>query len=123
MSDDKNSFQSRSERKQLVLALIMGMSGNAILSWLTMSAVPFSIFPWIALILSAQSLYQEYVAHPVSEDFPLVGLACFFVGAFGHSAFIKVQYPGDGSNFLAIIIVLVLMVWIAKKLGYWGRHD
>ncbi|MBU5857089.1 DUF1422 family protein, partial [Vibrio cholerae O1] len=60
-----------------------------LLSWLTMSSVPFSLFALIALVLSAQMLYQEYLAHPVAEEVPLVGLACFFVGAFGHSAFIK----------------------------------
>ena len=66
-----------SERKTLVLALVAGMSGDAILSWMTMSQVSFSIFPLIALVLSLQALYQEYLRHPIAEDIPLVGLACF----------------------------------------------
>ena len=95
-----------------------GMCGDALLSWLTMSEVSFSIFPLIALVLAVQALYQEYLNNPVSEDIPLVGLACFFVGAFGHSAFIKAQYPEAGSNFFAIMVSMILLAWIGKKLGF-----
>lgn len=118
MSNEKNQVNRGSEKKTLVLALIAGMCGDAMLSWLTMSEISFSIFPLIALVLSVQALYQEYLSQPVSEDIPLVGLACFFVGAFGHSAFVKAQYPEAGSNMLAIFITLGLLAWIAKKLGY-----
>ena len=112
-----------SERKTLLLALITGMCGDSLLSWMTISDVSFSIFPIIALVLSVQALYQEYLRHPVSEDIPLVGLACFFVGGFGHSAFIKAQYPDAGSNLIAIIVVMVLILWIGKKLGFIGKDD
>jgi hypothetical protein len=118
MSNEKNQVNRGSEKKTLVLALIAGMCGDAMLSWLTMSEISFSIFPLIALVLSVQALYQEYLSQPVSEDIPLVGLACFFVGAFGHSAFVKAQYPEAGSNMLAIFITLGLLAWVAKKLGY-----
>ncbi len=121
MSNENKALSRSSEKKTLVLALITGMCGNAILSWLTMSEVTFSIFPLIALVLAVQGLYQEYLNHPVSEDIPLVGLACFFVGAFGHSAFVKAQYPEAGSNFFAIMVALVLLAWIGKKLGYLRR--
>ncbi len=124
MSNESNSTNNHgSERKTLVLALIAGMCGDALLSWMTISEVTFSIFPLIALVLSVQALYQEYLRHPVAEDIPLVGLACFFVGAFGHSAFVKAQYPDAGSNFFSIIVVLLLMIWIGKKLGFIGRSD
>ncbi|MDW6002614.1 YijD family membrane protein [Vibrio mangrovi] len=121
MSNKMNRSQYTAERKNLILAFVVGMCGDAILSSITMSEVSFSIFPWIALVLAVQALYQEYLRHPVSEDFPMVGLACFFVGAFGHSAFVKAQYPDSGSNFVAIIVVLLLMIWIARKMGYWGK--
>ena len=117
MSNETNQVNRGSEKKTLVLALVAGMCGDAMLSWLTMSQVSFSIFPLIALVLAVQTLYQEYLSKPVSEDIPLVGLACFFVGAFGHSAFIKAQYPDAGSNMLAIFITLGLLFWIAKKRG------
>jgi len=121
MSNEVNQVNRGSEKKTLVLALIAGMCGDALLSWLTMSEVSFSIFPLIALVLSVQALYQEYLRNPVSEDIPLVGLACFFVGAFGHSAFVKAQHPDAGSNFFAIIVSLLLLLWIGKKLGFMGR--
>jgi uncharacterized membrane protein len=110
-----------SERKNLVLALVAGICTDAILSAFTMSEVTFSIFPWIALVLSVQALYQDYLNNPVSEDFPLVGLACFFVGIFGHSAFLKAQYPHEGSNFFSIVVVLLLLLWVGRKLGFIGR--
>ncbi|MCG7491439.1 YijD family membrane protein [Vibrio sp. Of14-4] len=121
MSNEVNRVDTGSEKKTLILALIAGMCGDALLSWVTMSEVSFSIFPLIALVLSVQALYQEYLRNPVSEDVPLVGLACFFVGAFGHSAFVKAQYPDAGSNFFAIVVSLLLLVWIGKKLGFMDR--
>ncbi|WPC73996.1 YijD family membrane protein [Vibrio porteresiae] len=123
MSAQNDKSNPGSERKTLVLALIAGMCGDAILSWLTMSEVSFSIFPLIALVLTLQALYQEYLRHPIAEDVPLVGLACFFVGAFGHSAFLKAQYPEAGSNFFSLIILLVLVLWIGKKLGFLSRKE
>ncbi|MDN3608798.1 YijD family membrane protein [Vibrio ostreicida] len=121
MSNEGNQVKCGSDKKTLVLALIAGMCGDALLSWLTMADVPFSIFPLIALVLSVQALYQEYLRNPVSEDIPLLGLACFFVGAFGHSAFIKAQYPDAGSNFFAIVVSLLLLLWVGKKLGFINR--
>jgi len=118
MSSEATKKDFGSEKKTLLLALIAGMCGNALLAGLTVSEVSFSIFPLIAMVLAVQSLYQEYLRNPVAEDIPLVGLACFFVGAFGYSAFLRAQYPETGSNFFAIIVTLVLMLWVGKKLGY-----
>jgi len=50
-------------------------------------------------------------------------LACFFVGAFGYSAFVKAQYPGAGSNFFAIIVTLLLLLWVGKKLGFIAKGE
>lgn len=116
MSNINTPVNRCSERKTLVMALIAGMSGDALLSWLTMSEVSFSIFPLFSLVLALYVLYQEYLRNPVSEDIPLVGVACFFVGAFGHSAFLKAQHPEAGTNFLSIIVVLALLFWIYRKL-------
>ncbi len=110
------NYQS-SERKNLFMALVAGICGDQILSAMTMSEVTFSIFPLIALVLALQALYTDYLHKPASEDFPLLGLACFFVGAFGHSAFLKAQYPHEGSNFISIMVALVLTAWVVKKLG------
>ncbi len=123
MTTQNNPVNHGSEKKTLVLALIAGMCGDALLSWMTMSEVSFSIFPIIALVLAVQALYKEYLTNPVSEDIPLVGLACFFVGAFGHSAFLKAHYPDSGSNFFAILVSMLLMLWIGKKLGYMSKKE
>lgn len=116
------NYQS-SDRKNLVLAFVTGICSDQILSTMTMSEVTFSIFPWIALAVAVQTLYSDYLRRPVTEDFPLIGLACFFVGAFGHSAFLKMQYPHEGTNFFSIMIVLALLVWIGKKLGFLGKQE
>jgi hypothetical protein len=118
-----NDTYKGSDRKNLFMALIAGVCGDAILSSMTMSEVSFSIFPWIALVLAVQTLYSDYLKRPVAEDIPLVGLACFFVGAFGHSAFLKAQYPHEGSNFISIILALLLLVWVGKKLGYMSKSE
>ncbi|AUI87257.1 hypothetical protein BS333_13315 [Vibrio azureus] len=108
---------NNSEKKTLILALVAGVCGDALLSWFTMSEISFSIFPLIAFVLAVQALYQEYLNNPVSEELPMVALACFFVGVFGHSAFVKAQYPETGSNFFSILVAMVLLLWIGKKLG------
>lgn len=123
MSNESIQTSGDSARKTLLLAVIAGMCSNALLSSLTMSEVTFSIFPLIALVLSVQMLYQNYLRNPISEDLPLIGLACFFVGAFGYSAFVKAQYPEVGSNFFAIIVTLALLVWVGKRLGFIARPE
>ncbi|MDG3086650.1 YijD family membrane protein [Vibrio hannami] len=118
MSNESTQTSARSERKTLILAAIAGMCSNALLSSITLSEVSFSVFPLIALVLSLQMLYDGYLKSPVAEDIPLIGLACFFVGAFGHSAFVKAQFPEVGSNFFSIIVTMLLLAWVGKKLGY-----
>ncbi len=119
----RHETSSRSNSKTLLLALISGMCGDALLSWLTISEVSFSIFPLIALILAVQMLYQDYLQRQPESEVPLVGIACFFVGAFGHSAFMKAQYPDSGSMMFSVIVVLGLLWWIGKKLGFIGRKN
>ncbi|NLS13622.1 YijD family membrane protein [Vibrio sp. SM6] len=123
MSSDSTNRNLKAERKTYILAVIIGMCGNSLLSWVTISDVTFSIFPWIALILALQALYQEYLRQPLAEDVPLIGLACFFIGAFGHSAFVKALYPAEGQNFFAILVVLALLAWVGVKLGVAQRKS
>ena len=123
MSNDSTPMTHNSERKTLFLAVIAGMCGNALLSSVTLNEISFSIFPLIALILAVQMLYQNYLANPVAEDIPMLGLACFFVGAFGHSAFIKAKYPEVGSNFFAIVVTLILLAWVGKRMGYLAKKE
>jgi len=114
---------SRNERKTLVLSVITGLSLNAVWVGFTVTEVAFSIFPIIALVLAAQGLYQEYLRQPESEDASLIAVACFFVGLFGHSAFVKAQYPAMGGNFFSILVSLSLLLWIAVKMGFLKKKD
>ncbi|MDD9176706.1 YijD family membrane protein [Aliivibrio finisterrensis] len=114
---------SRNERKTLVLSVITGLSLNAVWVGFTVTEVAFSIFPIIALVLAAQGLYQEYLRQPESEDTSLIAVACFFVGLFGHSAFVKAQYPEMGGNFFSILVALSLLLWIAVKMGFLKKKD
>ncbi|MGR6860124.1 YijD family membrane protein [Aliivibrio salmonicida] len=107
---------SRNERKTLALSVVTGLCLNAVWVGFTVTEVAFSIFPIIALVLAAQGLYQEYLRQPESEDTSLVAIACFFVGLFGHSAFVKAQYPEIGSNLFSIMVALGLLLWIGVKM-------
>lgn len=112
---------SKAEKKLLVLALIVGMSVNAILSSILTTEVNFSIFPLITMVLASQFLYQIYLHQPLAEDTPLVGLACFFLGIFGYAAYLKATHPAMGTNFFSIIICIALIFWIGKKQGVFNR--
>ena len=117
---DKNK-EVVSDKKSLLLALVTGMSSNALLSAISVPSFSFSIFPLICLVLAIQMMYQHYLARPLDEDFPLLGLGSFFIGFFGHSAFVKALHPEVGTNFFSIIVTLALLLWLGRKLGYLGR--
>ncbi|MGF1738875.1 YijD family membrane protein [Photobacterium satsumensis] len=112
-----NKEQTKAERKTLVLSLLAGLCGNATLAVFTSSAVAFSIFPVIAFAMALYCLYQEYLSKPMAEGTPAIAFACFLVGAFGYSAFVRAQVPDMGSNFLPLILALGLLFWVAYKLG------
>ncbi|ELR63290.1 ATPase of the AAA+ class [Photobacterium marinum] len=112
-----NKEQVKAERKTLVLSLLAGLCGNATLAVFTSSAVSFSVFPVIAFGLAVYCLYQEYLNKPMAEGTPAIAFACFLVGAFGYSAFLRAQTPDMGSNFLPLIIALGLLFWVVYKLG------
>ena len=114
---------SRNERKTLVLSVVTGLCLNAVWVGFTVTEIAFSIFPIIALVLAAQGLYQEYLRQPEAEDTSLIAVACFFVGLFGHSAFVKAQYPEIGSNFFSIMVALGLLLWIGIKMGVLKKKE
>ena len=73
-------------KKPLLLALLIGICGDAFLAVVTESVVPFSFFPLIALLLAASQLYQYYRQEPMVGNTPSCILLCFFIGAFGYAA-------------------------------------
>lgn len=110
--------QHQSERKILFLAVIAGICGSATLGALFTPSIAFSIFPLLAFILAINCFYQQHLAQPLTEGTPLIAFACFLVGAFGYSAFVRVQLPDLGGNFFAILVVLFLSFWVFFKTGW-----
>lgn len=104
-------------KKPLAMAMLIGICGDASLAVLTNSVVPFSFFPLIALWLAAYQLFQHYRHDPMVGNTPICTLLCFFIGVFGHSALLKVQYPELGSNFFSLIMMLLLLAALSIKLG------
>lgn len=108
-------------RKPILLALLVGLCGNATLATLSVSQLAFSIFPIIALALAARMLDQEYLSAPMEGDTPLCTLLAFLVGVFGYSAVLRTQFPDMGTNFFSVMISLVLVIWLALKMGVAAR--
>lgn len=120
---DMDKEQVKSERKTLILSLLAGLCGNATLAVFTSSHVAFSVFPVIAFGMAVYCLYQEYLRKPLTEGTPAIAFACFLVGGFAYSAFLRAQLPEMGSNFLPLMIALALLVWVAYKMGIMNTPD
>ncbi|CAG8999982.1 MAG: Inner membrane protein YijD [Candidatus Celerinatantimonas neptuna] len=111
------------KHKSLLLALLCGFTGNASLATVTIAVVPFSIFPWLSFVLAIWLLYQTYLSESVSGATPLYSGICILLGVLVYSVMLRVQYPQVGSNFLPLMICLVLLAWLAVKLRWFNRHD
>ncbi|AOM41687.1 YijD family membrane protein [Xenorhabdus hominickii] len=107
--------QYRQDKSTMLLALIVGLATHGTFSAFFNSFVPFSIFPIIALVLSVYCLHQRYLNYPMAEGLPKLATGCFFLGMFMYSAFIRMEYPEIGSNFLPVIIGTVLVFWLYLK--------
>lgn len=108
-------------RKPILLALLVGLCGNATLATLSVSQLAFSIFPIIALVLAARMLYHEYLSAPMEGDTPLCALLAFLIGVFGYSAILRTEFPEMGTNFFSVMISLILVIWLALKMGVAAR--
>lgn len=107
----------------LILALLIGVCGDATLSMLGSEVVPFSLYPVIALVLAARQLYHYYATVPMEGNLPLCTLLSFLIGIFGHTAWLRVVYPELGSNFFSLIVMLLLLAWLSIKLGIMAGRD
>lgn len=110
--------QYQSERKFLFLAVIAGICGSASLGGIFTPSISFSIFPIVAFVLAIYTFYQQHTAQPLTEGTPLIAFACFLVGVFGYSAFVRIQMPDLGGNFFAIIVAMLLSFWVFFKTGW-----
>lgn len=112
---------SSQDVKILILALVAGLSVNAVLSGLTIAEVELSIFPLISCILSFYCMLQEYQKRAIEGDLPLLTGASFIVGALSYSVCIRVIKPEIGSNFFPLIVCMILIFWMCHKLGLFKK--
>lgn len=115
------SVSNNIRRKPILLALLVGLCGNGTLATLSVSQLTFSIFPIIALVLAARMLYREYLTVPMTGDTPLCTLLAFLIGVFAYSAVLRTEFPEMGTNFFSVMISLILVIWLALKMGVAAR--
>lgn len=104
------------DKGTLLLAFLTGLSINGSLSVLFSSIVPFSVFPLIALGLSAWCLHQRYLNRAMPDGMPSIAAAFFLLGILVYSAIVRAEYPDLGSNFVQTILMVALVFWIGLKL-------
>lgn len=107
--------------KILTLALIAGLSANALLSGLTVAQIELSIFPLLSGVLAFYCMLQEYKTRAIEGDIPTLTGASFIVGALSYSVCIRVIKPEIGSNFFPLIVCMILIFWMCHKLGFFKR--
>jgi len=107
--------QNPRDKGTLLLAFITGLAINGTFSALFSSVVPFSIFPLIALALSAWCLHQRYLNRNMPEGMPSLAAAFFLLGILVYSAMVRAEYPAIGSNFIPTILMVALVFWIALR--------
>ncbi|SPW31252.1 Inner membrane protein yijD [Edwardsiella tarda] len=100
----------------LILSTVAGLSISGSFSALFSSVVPFSIFPLLALVLSAYCLHQRYLNVAMPEGMPMLSSSCFLLGLLFYSTLIRVEYPAIGSNFLPSLLCVVLVLWIGVRI-------
>jgi len=105
----------------LGFAFLAGLCGNASLTTLTSSIVEFSIFPLIALALVIYNSYQIYMTTALEGNMNKAALGLFAAGFLSYTSFVRMQYPELGSNFFALMGVMLIAVWVAKVLGCFSQ--
>ena len=105
----------------LCFAFLAGLCSNASLTALTSSVVEFSIFPLIALALVVYNSYQIYMTTALDSNMSKAALALFVAGFLAYTSFVRMQHPELGSNFFALMAVMLLAVYVAKLLGCFSQ--
>lgn len=103
------------DKGTFLLAFLTGLSINGSFSALFSAIVPFSMFPVIALGLSAWCLHQRYLNRAMPEGMPSLAAAFFLLGILLYSALVRAEYPDIGSNFVPTILMVALVFWIITK--------
>nr|WP_086939296.1 DUF1422 family protein [Thaumasiovibrio occultus] len=108
---------SKIKRDILLFAGLCGISVNACLYSLTVDWVPLSMFPLFTLLLSAYCGYQSYSRTPNANGTTTVTAVVFICGLLGYSAYSRAIHPELGSNFVMLLLVMVLMGWVCFRTG------
>lgn len=108
--------------KWLAYTFLIGLSANACFSILTISLVPASPFPFIALFFTVHYFYSLYLQEANNEVSIRPAWAAFFIGIFSYSAYIGAQHPELGSNFISVTLTLLLSIWLMYKLMFGDKR-
>lgn len=103
------------DKGTLLLTFLTGLSINGSFSVLFSAVVPFSVFPLIALGLSAWCLHQRYLNRAMPDGMPSLAAGFFLLGILLYSAIVRAEYPEIGSNFVPTILMVAVVFWIAVK--------
>jgi len=109
------------DKGTLLLTFLTGLSINGSFSVLFSAVVPFSVFPLIALGLSAWRLHQRYLNRAMPDGMPSLAAGFFLLGILLYSAIVRAEYPEIGSNFVPTILMVAVVFWIAVK--WRARHS
>lgn len=108
--------------KWLVYTFIIGLAANACFSILTISLIPFSVFPFLTLFFAVNLFYSLYIKETNNAPSIRPAWSAFFLGIFSYSAFIGAKHPELGSNFISISLTLILAIWLMYKLMFGDKH-
>lgn len=109
------------DKGTLLLTFLTGLSINGSFSAMFSAVVPFSVFPLIALGLSAWCLHQRYLNRAMPDGMPSLAAGFFLLGILLYSAIVRAEYPEIGSNFVPTILMVAVVFWIAVK--WRARHS
>ena len=109
-------WQKLSDKGTLLLAFIIGLSLGGTFFSLFSAIVSFSLFPVIALGLSAWCLHRCYQNRTMPKGLPALAAAFFLLGVLCYSAVIRAEYPVIGSNFVPVILMVVVIFWIGLRI-------
>ncbi|NKG32886.1 YijD family membrane protein [Erwinia rhapontici] len=115
------SLATGRDKGTLLLTFLTGLSINGSFSVLFSAVVPFSVFPLIALGLSAWCLHQRYLNRAMPDGMPSLAAGFFLLGILLYSAIVRAEYPEIGSNFVPTILMVAVVFWIAVK--WRARHS
>ncbi|WP_028863130.1 YijD family membrane protein [Psychromonas aquimarina] len=114
--------QNRISLKWLAYTFLIGLSVNACFSILTISIVPFSIFPFLTLYFAVNHFYSIYIKETHNELSIRPAWAAFFIGIFSYAAVVGALHPELGSNIISITLTLLLSIWLMYKLMFGDKH-